>query len=126
MTWKYIAAVFCAGGLGALSRFELTSLVNKLAGDNFPLGTMVVNMVGCFLFGALWELISHHLLGDPIRVIILVGFVGSFTTFSSFIFDCIALGQVRLGLAAVNFIFQSTVGFACVFIGIYLMKLCLK
>lgn len=126
MTWKHIIAVFCAGGLGALSRFELTALVNKLAGGEFPLGTLVVNIVGCFLFGALWEFISHHMLTDPIRVILLVGFVGSFTTFSSFIFDCIALGHLRMGLAAVNFIVQSVVGFFCVFIGIYLMKFCMR
>lgn len=55
MTWKHIIAIFCAGGLGALSRFELTALVNKLAGGEFPLGTLVVNIVGCFLFGALWK-----------------------------------------------------------------------
>lgn len=126
MTWKHLLIIFCAGGLGALCRFELTALTNKLVGGEFPLGTMVVNIIGCFMFGALWEFISRHMFADPIRVIILVGFVGSFTTFSSFIFDCIALGHARMSLAALNFFVQSLVGFFCVFLGIYLIKFCMK
>lgn len=126
MTAKHIALVFCAGGLGALSRMGLTMLVNKLIGGHFPWGTLVVNMAGCFVFGFLWEMITSRALSDPTRVILLVGFVGSFTTFSSFIFDSYALGGHSPGLALTNILFQNTVGFAFLYAGIQSAKIIFK
>lgn len=115
--------IFFAGGLGALSRFGLTVLVNKLAGGQFPWGTLAVNMLGCFIFGLLWELISSRMLSDPTRIILLVGFVGSFTTFSSYIFDSFVLsGSDRLWLALTNIIFQNSIGFLSLYLGILITR----
>ena len=56
--------------------------------SHLPVGTLVVNVVGCFLFGVVWSLEHERLLiGDDTRVVILAGFMGAFTTFSTFIFE---------------------------------------
>ena len=76
--------LFLAGGAGALARYGVSELANTLVGRQYPLGTFVVNVLGCFLFGLIWELAAVRLLiSDTVRLIILVGFMGSFTTFSS-------------------------------------------
>ncbi|MDR1045435.1 MAG: CrcB family protein [Candidatus Adiutrix sp.] len=123
MAFKHIFLVFCAGGFGALSRFALTVLVNRLANGQFPWGTLTVNMLGCFIFGFLWELIGSRSLSDPTRVILLVGFIGSFTTFSSFIFDNYALIGQRPDLALINIIFQNIAGFIFLYGGIHSAKI---
>ena len=127
MSTKHFILIFCAGGAGALSRFGLTVLINKMIGGPFPWGTVTVNMAGCFIFGVLWELISSRALSDPTRLIILVGFVGSFTTFSSFIFDSFALGgHDRFGLAVLNVIFQNIIGIFSLYLGVAFMKMIIK
>lgn len=126
MAVKHFILIFCAGGAGALSRFGLAALVNKLVGGPFPWGTLVVNMVGCLAFGVLWQLISSRALSDPARMIILVGFVGSFTTFSSFVFDSFALGGSRPVLALMNILFQNIIGLFSLYLGVSIAKFICK
>ena len=121
MSGKHIMLIFCAGGLGALSRFALTALVNKMAGSGFPWGTLAVNILGCFIFGLIWAYLNHQTLPDTTRLIMLVGFVGSFTTFSSYIFDSYALGHNQMLLALVNVVSQVVIGFICLWLGIRAM-----
>ena len=110
--------LFClAGALGSLARYGMTSAVGALLGGAFPWGVFIVNVLGCFLFGAIWAAAGIlHLVGDGARLVILTGFMGAFTTFSTFIFDSQALlesgnwialllnvgGQVVLGLLALR------------------------
>lgn len=117
MSFKHFILIFCAGGAGALSRFGLSVLVNKLAGGPSPWGTLVVNMLGCFIFGLLWAYIGSRTLPDPVRIILLVGFVGSFTTFSSFIYDSFQLSHSHLGLALANIAFQDLAGLVFLYLG---------
>lgn len=107
--------LFLAGGAGALARYGVSELANTLVGRQYPLGTFVVNVLGCFLFGLIWELAA-------VRLIILVGFMGSFTTFSSLIFDSFALGQTRLALLLFNIGAQTILGFAALFLGMTVGK----
>ncbi len=108
-----LALIAFSGAAGALARFGLGGLVARIYGGTFPAGTFVVNLVGCFLFGLVWPLAEERLLiNSEIRTIILVGFVGSFTTFSTLVFETgellrdsewtLALvnmgGQIMLGL----------------------------
>lgn len=115
--------LFLAGGAGALARYGVSELANTLVGRQYPLGTFVVNVLGCFLFGLIWELAAVRLLiSDTVRLIILVGFMGSFTTFSSLLFDSFALGQTRLALLLFNIGAQTILGFAALFLGMTVGK----
>lgn len=114
---------FSGGRGGALARYGVSELANTLVGRQYPLGTFVVNVLGCFLFGLIWELAAVRLLiSDTVRLIILVGFMGSFTTFSSLIFDSFALGQTRLALLLFNIGAQTILGFAALFLGMTVGK----
>ena len=106
-----------AGALGTLARYGLSSAVNALTHSAFPWGIFITNILGSFLFGAVWEAAGvRGLFSDATRVILLTGFMGAFTTFSTFIFDTQSLleqgswfalglnlcGQILLGLVALR------------------------
>lgn len=109
-----------AGALGTLARYGLGGLVQRIAGGTLPWGTMFVNVLGCFLFGLVWTLADERLvISDEARLIVLGGFMGAFTTFSTFIFD--TGGFVRDAqwlLATGNILAQTGVGLFFLFIGI--------
>ena len=109
-----------AGGLGALARYGLADAASKLYGTGFPWGTFVVNAFGCFLFGAIWSLAEERLFLDAgTRAVILTGFMGAFTTFSTFIFETGELFRADQWLLALgNLGGQMIVGLAFLFIGI--------
>lgn len=87
-----IILLFCAGGLGSLSRYLLSGVFQRAINISFPIGTYLVNIIGCFMFGLIWAYAQDRLsLSPEFRVIILTGFMGAFTTFSTFIFESAAL-----------------------------------
>ena len=108
-----------AGALGTLARYGLSGVIQRLAGGNLPWGTIIVNIVGCFLFGLVWTLADERLVIDAeTRLVVLGGFMGAFTTFSTFIFD--TGGFVREAqwlLAGGNILLQTASGLAFLFIG---------
>ena len=74
-----------AGLVGTLLRYWLAGFVARHNGETFPLATLVVNVVGCFLAGAVFSVTEERLAIDPaLRTIILIGLLGGFTTFSSY------------------------------------------
>lgn len=88
MLLQKVLLIALAGGLGAIARYGLSGLVLRISGTGFPYGTLVVNGVGCFLFGVCWALAAERMMLTPeTRTILLVGFLGSFTTFSTFMFE---------------------------------------
>lgn len=69
--------LFAAGGLGALARYGLGGLVQWWSGSELPVGTIVVNLVGCLAFGFVWTLADERLIiSGETRFIILTGFMG--------------------------------------------------
>lgn len=77
-----------AGALGTLSRYGLAGAVQRLMGSEFPWGTLTVNLIGCFLAGMVWSLAEFRLsISGQTRIIVLIGFMGAFTTFSAFILE---------------------------------------
>lgn len=97
------------GGLGAMARYGLSGLAQRWGGGAFPVGTLVVNVLGCLAIGAIMGLIEDkNVLGPNARLLLVMGFLGSFTTFSTFGYETVELvhdGQlVAAGLnAAGNF-----------------------
>jgi CrcB protein len=113
-----------AGGLGALSRYGLGGLVHRFYAGGFPLGTFVVNVAGCLVFGLLWGLFDARLAVSPqVRVAVLVGFMGAFTTFSTYMFegaDLLRQGQWAWALAYLGG--QNLLGLAGLALGLALAR----
>ena len=123
--WTKLLWLSVAGVAGTLSRYGLQGLVQKWAGGPvFPWGTLAVNALGCFLFGAVWAMGGDRMLLGPnsaeIRTIILVGFMGAFTTFSSFAAESgNLLADKEWALAAGNILVQNVSGIALFFAGLF-------
>ena len=109
-----------AGALGALARYGLSGFVQRYSGFTFPVGTLVVNLLGTFLFGFIWSLVEQRLvISVETRVVILSGFLGAFTTFSSFMFETSALvGDGQWGYALLNITAQIVLGMIAIFLGL--------
>ena len=85
---KTLLFLGAAGSVGALSRFALAGMMQNWCGVHFPWGTLAVNSLGCFLFGLVWPLGEEHVvMTGQARFLLLTGFMGSFTTFSTYAFD---------------------------------------
>ncbi len=109
-----------AGALGTLARYLLSGLVQRLNGTSFPWGTLAVNGLGCLLFGFVWSLAEEGLaISGETRMIVLTGFMGAFTTFSTLVFETGGmLRDTQWGLAALNMGGQVAVGLLALFIGL--------
>lgn len=80
------------GAIGTLARYGLQGLIQYRAGSAFPTGTLVVNLAGCFLLGGIGQYSLAHLSFPPDwRVGVTVGFLGAFTTFSTFSWETVHL-----------------------------------
>ena len=109
-----------AGALGTLARYGLSGMIQRVASSPLPWGTVVVNIVGCFLFGLVWTLADERLVIDAeTRLVVLGGFMGAFTTFSTFIFDTGGFVQeAQWLLAGGNILLQTASGLVFLFIGL--------
>jgi CrcB protein len=87
------------GSLGTTLRFLVYMFFEKNQGSNFPWATFTVNTLGSFFIGFLWGYFASHYLSPGLRMLVFVGFLGSFTTFSTFAFDNFSLlrdGEIKL------------------------------
>lgn len=121
---KSILLIALAGGVGSLARYGVSNFVQKLAGKSFPLGTLTVNLLGCFLFGLVVALAEVKRIPPEAKLVLLAGFMGAFTTFSTFGFESMELLDNQQWLkAGVNIAAQVLLGVACVFAGMRLGKM---
>ncbi|MBE9527665.1 MAG: fluoride efflux transporter CrcB [Proteobacteria bacterium] len=121
-----ILLIAIAGAIGTLARYYLGGFVQRAAGaGGFPWGTFSVNMLGCLLFGFVWTLAEEKfVIGPQARAVILVGFMGALTTFSTFVFDTGALLRgSQLALAIGNIAMQNVTGLIFLFLGIAVGRL---
>lgn len=108
-----------AGAAGTLTRYGLAGMVHRLNGASFPWGTIVVNLTGCFLAGFLWALFENRWpVSSETRTIVMMGFMGAFTTFSSLILETnTLLRSAEWMSAAANLTMQNGLGFLMLFTG---------
>ena len=79
------------GAAGSILRYVLGGAIQRSTGSGFPVGTMVVNVSGCFLIGILVRQFMNVQLSQDLRALLIVGFCGGFTTFSTFSAETLAL-----------------------------------
>ena len=115
----YLAA---GGATGTICRYLVSGAAQRIFNTTFPAGTFTVNMIGCLLFGIISGTFEDRLgLSPELRLMILTGFMGAFTTFSTYMFETTEL--IKTGqwpMAALNIGGQSALGFVCVIAGLAL------
>ena len=113
-----------AGLAGTLLRYWISGFVARRYGETFPVGTMVVNVLGCLIAGAVFNLTEERFLVNPtLRTVILIGLLGGFTTFSSYGLQTFTLlRDGEFGLATLNIVGSNVLGLMMVWVGYGLVK----
>ena len=119
-----IAVVGIGGGVGAIARYLIN--ISPLASifDKFPLATFLINILGCFAIGFLIVAFAEHYAeSEALRLALIVGFLGAFTTFSTFESEIYGLAREREVLIAIAYLMLSVaVGFIAVAAGVILAR----
>jgi CrcB protein len=117
-------AIAAGGAAGAVSRWLLASGVHRWLGREFPWGTLAVNVSGSFAMGLVALLLVERLaLGPAWRAGILVGFLGAFTTFSTFALETVELaGEGAGGRAAANILLSVAACLAAALAGMHVAR----
>lgn len=120
---KYLL-VLLGGGAGSLARYVAGTAIMTRFGSRFPLGTLVINVTGSFLIGLIMTLLTERFEpGTHWRPLLVIGFLGGYTTFSSFEWETyshVREGGGWIGLA--NVVASVTLGYAAVWLGAVLAR----
>lgn len=115
-----ILYLILGGSLGTLLRYLVSLLSVRYMWGGLPLGTMAVNLIGSFCIGFSFAFFEREPLSEPWRLFLFVGLFGSFTTFSTFMFegyDMIKMGDLKT--AAIYLFSSNVLGLLLVFLGWY-------
>jgi CrcB protein len=120
--WQKLLILSLGGATGTLARYGLSGLTNRWLGGDFPWGTFAVNALGCLLFGMIAAMADGRItISAEARLLILTGFIGAFTTYSTFAFESSQmLRESQWLLVAANVVGQNVVGLLLVLAGLKL------
>ena len=121
-----LAAVAGGGAIGSVLRYLVAATLTQRLGPGFPFGTLFVNMTGCFIIGIVAELVQTRALeiGPFLRLFLVVGVLGGYTTFSSFAYENWTMLSEGAALLALLYAAGSVIaGTAAAFAGIALVRL---
>jgi fluoride exporter len=125
--WSFLVpylAVGLAGSAGSILRYVVGTVSGRIFGTGFPVGTFIINITGCLILGWFMETIRYRMVvADTVRLAVAVGFVGAYTTFSTFCYESNSLlsdgSEIK---ALVNLIGSVVVGLIAVRLGIALAR----
>ena len=108
------------GFAGAIARYQVEGFVSRRTTGAFPWGTLLVNATGCFLLGLLMTLFTERFLPHPnVRTALTIGFLGAYTTFSTFSYETYRLGEDgAIGLGLLNVGLSLSAGLFAVWLGV--------
>jgi CrcB protein len=120
---KELLFIFIGGGCGSICRYLISKFCNEIMGNDFPYGTLLVNSIGSFLIGCIFGKFIDIEIPIWFKHFFWIGFLGGFTTFSSFSVETLQLIHTGKGLhALLNIITNFTFSLILVFIGFLLLK----
>ena len=121
---KNFLIVGVGGAVGSMLRYAVQKFFQAQTAAAFPTGTLLVNIAGCFLIGILWSLVSRSLTwNDEMKLLLMTGFCGGFTTFSAFTLEGIGLLKENRTVLFVIYLTASVLGgLLATFIGIRIVK----
>lgn len=119
-----LALVALFGAIGSISRYCLIQYSPKIVFLNFPIGTLLVNLIGSFLIGVVSSIFDKNLITNEIRTYLVFGFLGGFTTFSAFTYEFFNFLKNSEYLNAFLYIFLSVfLGLALFILGYKVIKI---
>jgi fluoride exporter len=115
-----VIVIGCGGFIGAVLRYVLSGVIQNLSHSvSFPVGTLGVNLIGCYLIGIVACLAeTHSLFSTEMRLFLLIGILGAFTTYSTFSNETLDILHHRETLLAIlNIVFHVILGLLAVWLG---------
>src|SRR5689334_16883069 len=113
------------GAAGAIARYQVAAVIQARIPAGFPLGTLVVNITGCLVMGIAMTLLTERLVVHPNwRYLIPIGFIGAYTTFSTFeyeTFQAVAEGSFLIGIG--NIVASVVAGYVALWVGVAAARL---
>ncbi len=125
LNWPALAAIFVGGGIGSVLRYAVTLGVTQRLGPGFPWATFAINIAGSLIIGMVFELSQTRALGVTplVRIFLMTGVLGGFTTFSTFSLDMVTLAGERAATLALFYGAGSViVGFIAAYAGIVAVR----
>ena len=114
-----LVLVLIGGGVGSACRYAVSAAAGRLGGAGFPWGTLAVNLLGCLLIGFVVGLADRALVSRPFRVLLVTGFLGGFTTFSTFALETVRLLEKgKAGAGIINLLLHNGLGLIAVGAGL--------
>ena len=126
LNWSMILAIGIGGFLGSIARAYAVHFTNKHIPIEFPLGILLVNLIGSFIIGLLFAYFSHYTVSVNIKAFLTTGFLGALTTYSTFAIESYLLFGTSLYLAIANIILNLVGTIAAAGSGFKLMQFFLK
>ena len=109
----------CIGGFfGAMTRYYLSKHIEKITHVSFPIATFIINIIGCFLIGV----VLNFDFTQSVYLLIVIGFLGAFTTFSTFAVEVVQLIEKKKYVVALVYVVSSgVIGISCTIMGLYIL-----
>lgn len=121
---KIFISIALGGSFGAVSRYYLSKALTNIFGGLFPWGTLAVNLIGSLIIGFFYNVFSKAVVPAGIRSFITIGFLGAFTTFSTFALENFNLfrdGEIKI--AFINILISNFFGILFALLGFYIAEL---